>query len=291
MFRKAETIVGPNVWVQKNDFETLLRIENDEIGIQSIVDTKFVSELQRYKWLARRNISLRNEKAVSKWYICGGPKSRNTLHRYIMDLEYSSNPLTVDHINRNTLDNRLSNLRWLSMSEQNQNTDKRVRKYNAQSLPESIKELPKFVTYNTEIYNKNTGATRDFFRIEKHPQMVKTWSSSKSTKLSIHEKLDQVYRKLNELDSSNTFTCVYKDPNILAIEDEFVLKKDMIPKYVNYTRATDKHGGYFEIAIPDKSTTDRKYIVRRSTKRTGRVSLRQKYDEMKAILKNITDSE
>jgi hypothetical protein len=47
--------------------------------------------------------------------------------------------------------------------------------------------------------NKETGQFRDFFRIEKHPKLPdKIWSSSKSMKISILEKLqetkDELYR-------------------------------------------------------------------------------------------------
>ena len=46
-----------------------------------------------------------------------------------MDRDYS-----VDHINR------VNNLRWATQSEQNKNTDKRTRKYNARELPQDILE-------------------------------------------------------------------------------------------------------------------------------------------------------
>lgn len=127
-------------------------------------------------------------------------------HRLIMlNLEPNDDPkLSVDHINRDKLDNRRENLRWASQSLQNSNTDKRARKHNAQELPKELEniQLPKYVYYSKEIYNKETGATREFFRIEKHPKLEsKCWSSSKSNKISILDKLEETKKKLYELDN------------------------------------------------------------------------------------------
>jgi hypothetical protein len=109
---------------------------------------------------------------------------------------------SVEHINRNKMDNRIENLRWATQSEQNSNTDKRSRKYNAKPLPEGLthSDLPKYVVYYNEILNKETGRFREFFKIEKHPKLEKPWIGTKSNVVSIQDKLKAAKEKLKELD-------------------------------------------------------------------------------------------
>ncbi len=122
-------------------------------------------------------------------------------------------------MNRNKLDNRISNLKISSQSEQNKNTSKRSRKNNAKELPEGINQIdmPKFVVYYKECIDKEKEKYREFFRVEKHPIqkekykdelfedpfniIVKQWSSTKSNKISIEEKLEQAKEYVTILDN------------------------------------------------------------------------------------------
>ena len=111
--------------------------------------------------------------------------------------------LSVDHIDRIKIDNRVKNLRMASQSEQNSNRDTRSdKKAPSEELTNAgISELPKYVRWD----NSETK-----FVIDKHPQLIQEalggkrkkaqMSGSKSSKLSIIEKYQDILARLEELD-------------------------------------------------------------------------------------------
>ena len=115
------------------------------------------------------------------------------LHNFIMDrLDFPGKGTreSVDHINRDGLDNRKSNLRLISQSLQNVN--RKTRSRTAQ-LPEGISELPKHIWYI-----KPNGLHGDRFCIELKTEGI-AWKTTSSKKISIEEKLEQAKKKLEEL--------------------------------------------------------------------------------------------
>lgn len=150
-------------------------------------------------------------------HIMTGAGTRNIyLHQVLMNHHgHGVGNDSIDHINRNKLDNRIANLRITSPSEQNSNRGKMARKQIAKPLPNGIvqSDLPKFVIYYNE---KHGNGTREFFTIEKHPlqnqkeagiqdakteQLInKRWATSKSKSMTIQEKLQQARNYIAFLD-------------------------------------------------------------------------------------------
>lgn len=128
------------------------------------------------------------------------------LHQYVKG--YCGNGKgqdSIDHINQNKLDNQEVNLRIVDMSEQNRNRGKVSRHVNARELPKELEgvSLPKFCVYYKECYNKEKNMWREFFTIEGHPkQEGKRKATTKSSKITILEKLEEATLILEELDST-----------------------------------------------------------------------------------------
>jgi hypothetical protein len=151
----------------------------------------------------------------SQDYIYGKTKDIGLLsiHQVIMNYYrngYGTGKLSVDHIDRDPYNNTIANLRLATCEEQNQNRKgtlpgtKYERQSNARELPEGVtqEDMPKYVTYNVNIWNKEKNKIRDFFRIERHPLLFpKIWEGTKSMKVQIIQKLEQAKKILQNLDN------------------------------------------------------------------------------------------
>ena len=185
-------------------------------GVYAIIDTL-------------EGIRVVHEKQVS-WYLMktgyigchaerNGVKTCLTMHQVIMNhVGHGKGGPSIDHINRNKLDNRRANLRITTQTIQNENRDKVSRHRTAKELPKEItEELPKFVVYYKEKINEDS--TREFFTVEGHPLqrlkegnvinsqteqlLSRRWATTKSNNVSITDKLKQAKEYLLELNKLN----------------------------------------------------------------------------------------
>ena len=156
-----------------------------------------------------------NKKIIWSYHSNGYILGNNNLyiHQVITDYFWNGKGtkiMSVDHIDQDPLNNTYDNLRISSREEQEQNSKgikegtKRERKHNAKELPDGITQemLPKYVVYYKECYNKEKDLYREFFKIERHPKLGKSWNSSKSNKITIKEKLQQAVKIINDLDNN-----------------------------------------------------------------------------------------
>ena len=137
---------------------------------------------------------------------------------------------------------------------------KRERKHNAIKLPESIiqEAIPKYVTYYKECYNIQKKLYREFFKIEKHPKMVKgkVYNSSKSNKIHILEKLEEIKKILEKLNNVGE----NEDDGVNEVNGVNEENEITLPKYVSLKNHEKDFNKYY--LIYDKKTNSKRISLR-----------------------------
>ncbi len=241
--------IGKDSGIYKNPFWKV-KDKNNEEFILMYCETNTIFKLCFVSYQKILNYEKENDIKITWFkgqngYIIGNNKLY--IHQIITECYGNgkgTKNISVDHIDQNPLNNCYTNLRIATREEQEQNTKgikegtKRERKYNAKDLPEGITQgmMKKYVVYYHEWLDKEHTKQREFFKVEKHPKLEKSWVTTKSEKISIQEKLNQANKVVDDLEQN-----IYPEK-----------ETSQLPKYVSLVIMRNKQHLVFEKRVEDK---------------------------------------
>lgn len=191
---------------------------------------QFVVDKEDYEVVSERAWHFASDHYISSAFQCGDGKRRELyLHNLVMGVDLfpgKGAKQSIDHINRNGLDNRKENLRLITQSEQNIH---QVKKKRNVILPEGcpIKpdEIPKHIWYV-----RAQGQHGDRFAIEFKTEGI-CWKTTSSKAVSLQQKLNQAKVKLAELYLQYPhLNPDYEDPKVKELQESFfdILQKNKV---------------------------------------------------------------
>ena len=166
-------------------------VKYNDTTVNFIIDDEDYLKIKDLSWHYISNAYIAHNIAID------GKQKALYLHNMVMNrIEFpgKGSKQTVDHINRNGLDNRKENLRIVTQSEQNGNQKKKSRNI---VLPENsgltADDIPKHIWMS-----KANGSHGERFVIEFKTENV-LWKSTSSKSVSLTDKLNSAKEKLQEL--------------------------------------------------------------------------------------------
>lgn len=201
---------------------------HDDIKYKYLIETDDNEKLCALYWnLLDKHVIVYESKydddiCNSDWSINAGGYALNKtlgyMHSFVAALSKiinnETNPeLSIDHINEYKLDNRSKNLRLATQSQQNANRCTRSDKNEpCEDLKNAgVTELPKYIRWDN---------SEKKFIIEGHPELQKevrqgirkkaTMSGTKSTKLTVLQKYQDILARLDNLNENNKDTEEFK---------------------------------------------------------------------------------
>jgi hypothetical protein len=214
--------------------------------------------------------NITNEENKITWYKCanGYIMGNNNLYIHQVITECHGNgkgtkTISVDHIDQNPLNNTWENLRIATRYQQEQNSNgikegtKRERKCGAQDLPEGITQImmKKYVSYCKDYADKEKTIQREYFRVEKHPKLDKLWSTTKSCKVSIQEKLAQANKVVDDLERG---ICPVKDV-VLPKYFSLILMREK--QHLVFEKREDGKRLNLKMVMPDDYDIDEQLLI------------------------------
>jgi len=169
---------------------TIIKIQNHGSYVYGLIDRDDFPKIKEYSWHYTTKAYLSYTMRVDGMY------KAVYLHNIVMDrLDHPGKGATetIDHINRNGLDNRKDNLRLITQSAQNFNQKRKERKV---TLPSEIgikaEDIPKHIWYI-----KPNGSHGERFGIDLKSENIK-WKTTSAKEVSIQEKLKLAKEQLEE---------------------------------------------------------------------------------------------
>jgi hypothetical protein len=210
-------------------------------------DIQFVIDKDDFYKIENRAWHYTSNNYISSSITLNSNRKQLYLHNLVMNrLEHPGKGATetVDHINRNGLDNRKENLRIISQSNQNINQSKKKRSVLLPpGCPINADDIPRHIWYV-----RANGLHGDRFAIEFKTEGL-VWKSTSSKAISIQEKLKQAREKLQE------FYIQYPHLNPVNTDkiQEIHMLNDSYNSILRLTQATntDSHANSQTLLVPD----------------------------------------
>jgi hypothetical protein len=218
--RPGNPIVYTHVIYHNKEY-TIMKILDQDSYIYSIIDKEDFITVKDITW-----------HYISNGYVShtapdNGKRKELYLHNMVMNrLGFPGKGSTesIDHKNRNGLDNRKENLRLITQTEQNLNQKRKERKIELPPDTEiKVEDLPKHIWYI-----KPNGNHGERFGIDLKTEGIK-WKTTSSKKVSLQDKLQsaieqlgkyyELYPYLNTGNNEKTFEMA-----LLAHEYEEIIK-------------------------------------------------------------------
>jgi hypothetical protein len=185
--RPANDILYINVSYYGKHY-TIMKIKRNDTYVKALIDTEDIPKIKDFSW-----------HYIATGYIghtieVDDKRKELYLHNFVMnllDFPGKGAKESVDHINRNGLDNRKENLRIITQSAQNINQKQKERHIE---LPAdsgiNINDIPKHVWYI-----KPNGAHGERFGIDLKTEKIK-WKTTSAKNVSLKDKLQSAKNQL-----------------------------------------------------------------------------------------------
>lgn len=134
-------------------------------GYTVLVDDEDLAKIQKYNWFINKTSRKHNPNLLYFMTHTTINKKRQMLylHRYIMGCELHDKNI-IDHISRNTLDCRKSNMRICNRAENARNITKtkiNTSGYKGVSMERQTGKWNAYITYNKKHYNLGVSPTKE----------------------------------------------------------------------------------------------------------------------------------